>query len=358
MKYDLFICHAHEDKDDFVAPLVDRLSARGLRIWYDDFVLQVGDSLRKSIDQGLTDSRYAAVILSKSFFGKDWPNWELDGLLARQISGKKVILPIWHGVTAEEVRRFSPPLADKLALNSSNGLDSVVDGLLRVVAPVTRPDLLPQKGTSAKTLVDVFKSSVVYGKASASYDIGALFGSNIQEHGLVLIVEPGHILNTPGRAQRVYKVTSTSYEPLLIVHQEELATRTASVGPIDGQELKIEVTVQVAEPITNPLIRDLLNQIKVRLLRKPSRVELAEFEKLYSEYLHAEKIKEAWEDDPCYYSADYDRANSKYQTASANLDKYRSLMETQYPEYGYKFEGSFTSKPVTIMPFERDMRGH
>ncbi len=48
-----------------------------------------------------------------------WPRYELDGLTAREIKGKKVILPIWHGVTARDVMKFSPPLADKVALHTS-----------------------------------------------------------------------------------------------------------------------------------------------------------------------------------------------------------------------------------------------
>jgi hypothetical protein len=36
-KYDAFICHASEDKDNFVRPLVNFLTDLGADIWYDEF---------------------------------------------------------------------------------------------------------------------------------------------------------------------------------------------------------------------------------------------------------------------------------------------------------------------------------
>ena len=117
--YDAFISHATEDKATLVKPLATALKKRGLKIWYDEFELRVGDSLRESIDKGLASSRYGIVILSKSFFAKKWPKYELNGLTAREMDGKKLILPIWHKVTKTDILKYSPPLADRVALDSS-----------------------------------------------------------------------------------------------------------------------------------------------------------------------------------------------------------------------------------------------
>lgn len=125
--YDVFISHASEDKEDFVRPLAEKLAAAGVEVWYDEYTLKFGDSLRRKIDAGLRDSRFGLVILSPSFFKKDWTQHELDGLVAKEIGGGKVILPIWHRVTRDEVVAQSPTLADKLALNSSvHSLDDIV----------------------------------------------------------------------------------------------------------------------------------------------------------------------------------------------------------------------------------------
>ena len=117
--YDAFISHASEDKDSFVRPLAHALQDMGFSIWYDEFQLKVGDSLRRSIDKGLIQSRYGIVVLSPDFFAKDWPQYELDGLVAKEMTKGKVILPIWHKVSKDEVLSYSPSLADKIALSTS-----------------------------------------------------------------------------------------------------------------------------------------------------------------------------------------------------------------------------------------------
>lgn len=119
IEYDLFISHASEDKEELVRPLAIALEGLGVKVWYDEFTLKVGDSLRRSIDGGLSNSRFGTVVLSSSFFSKNWTQYELDGMTAKEMDGRKMILPIWHKVTKSEVIKFSPTLADKVALNSS-----------------------------------------------------------------------------------------------------------------------------------------------------------------------------------------------------------------------------------------------
>ena len=48
MEWDVFISHASEDKEVFVGPLAERLRQHGVRLWYDEFTLTMGDSLRRS----------------------------------------------------------------------------------------------------------------------------------------------------------------------------------------------------------------------------------------------------------------------------------------------------------------------
>lgn len=117
--YDYFISHASEDKEDFVRPLAEQLQNLGVEVWYDEFTLKIGDSLRRSIDKGLSNAKFGIVILSSSFFKKNWTNYELDGMIAREMEGIKVILPIWHKITKTELLQFSPTLADKYAFNTS-----------------------------------------------------------------------------------------------------------------------------------------------------------------------------------------------------------------------------------------------
>lgn len=134
-EWDVFISHASQDKEEIARPLADALKAKALRVWYDEFSLELGDSLRKSIDRGLANSLYGIVILSPRFFEKHWPQQELNGLANREVDGEKVILPVWHNITAQEVRRNSPTLADRLAVSTSEGIEVVVQKIMQVVRP-------------------------------------------------------------------------------------------------------------------------------------------------------------------------------------------------------------------------------
>ena len=117
--FDVFISHASEDKDEVVRPLAEALRQGGLDVWYDEFELKIGDSLRRKIDSGLARSRFGVVVLSQSFLCKGWTNYELDGLVTRSVSGEQVLLPIWHNITKKEVIQYSPSLADKLARSTA-----------------------------------------------------------------------------------------------------------------------------------------------------------------------------------------------------------------------------------------------
>ena len=117
--HDVFISHASEDKDDIVRPLANALVGKGLVVWYDEFTLRIGDSLRQKIDRGLANSRVGLVVLSPSFIAKGWTNYELDGIVTRTVSGEQILLPIWHNITKQQVVDFSPSLADKVARSTA-----------------------------------------------------------------------------------------------------------------------------------------------------------------------------------------------------------------------------------------------
>lgn len=120
LEYDVFISHAWEDKDSVVRPLAQALVAHGLKVWYDEFELKIGDSLRRKIDQGLAKSKFGIVVLSKDFIKKGWTNYELDGIISKANTGEQILLPIWHGITKQELLDYSPSLADKVARNTAS----------------------------------------------------------------------------------------------------------------------------------------------------------------------------------------------------------------------------------------------
>lgn len=144
IEFDVFISHASEDKDSFVRSLAKALEVRRLHPWYDEFTLRPGDSLRRSIDHGLLTSQAGVVVLSPAFFSKRWTNYELDGLVQlnagdpQQVTGSRSgsrLIPVWHNVDVETVARYSPSLANLVALRSSDGIAAVADRILALLRP-------------------------------------------------------------------------------------------------------------------------------------------------------------------------------------------------------------------------------
>jgi hypothetical protein len=117
-----------------------RFVDKGLKFGTMNFSLRLGDSIRRALDKGLKQSRFGIVVLSKAFFDKQWPQYELDGLVEREMKGKdKVILPVWHGVKHNDVMRYSPCLAGRRAVSSADGIEKVVHEILAVVHPQGSP---------------------------------------------------------------------------------------------------------------------------------------------------------------------------------------------------------------------------
>lgn len=119
-EYDVFISHASEDKEAVARPLAEVLKNNGISVWYDEFELRIGDSLRRKIDKGIANSNFGVIVISRDFINKGWTNYELDGLITRAVNGEQIMLPIWHNVTKQEVIDYSPSLADKLARNTTD----------------------------------------------------------------------------------------------------------------------------------------------------------------------------------------------------------------------------------------------
>lgn len=119
-----FISHDSRDKDEVVRELAQELSRLMCPVWYDEYSLRVGASLRESIEAGLKETRNCIVILSPNFLSNDgWGKAEFDSVFTREILEKKnVMLPVWHNVTVEQVYEYSPRLADKVGLNTKIGI--------------------------------------------------------------------------------------------------------------------------------------------------------------------------------------------------------------------------------------------
>jgi hypothetical protein len=134
-----FISHDSRDKDDIVRKLALELFKVMCPVWYDEFSLKVGDSLRSSIERGLTEARKCIVVLSPNFLANEgWGRAEFDSIFTREILERaNVILPVWHNVSVNDVFNYSPRLADKVGLMSSIGIPELARKLASAIKSET-----------------------------------------------------------------------------------------------------------------------------------------------------------------------------------------------------------------------------
>lgn len=121
-EYDVFVSHAWEDKEGFVDEFVTELEKLNIKVWYDKQRIKWGDSMRARIDEGLKKSKFGIAVISPDYIadGKYWTKAELDGLFQLESVNGKMLLPIWHNITKQQVMNYSPIIASKLAMTTAS----------------------------------------------------------------------------------------------------------------------------------------------------------------------------------------------------------------------------------------------
>ena len=118
-EYDVFLSHANQDKAEIVDELYESLEKLGISIFYDKETLEWGDNWKKRILEGTQKAEFAIIIISDNFFGREWTEKELSEFLGRQNrNGQKLILPIVHNITNEDLREKYPSVADIQTIDS------------------------------------------------------------------------------------------------------------------------------------------------------------------------------------------------------------------------------------------------
>ncbi|MGA2654916.1 MAG: toll/interleukin-1 receptor domain-containing protein [Gammaproteobacteria bacterium] len=130
-----FLSHDSRDKEEIAKPLCHRLMQRMCNVWYDEYSLKVGDSLRENIDKGLKECKKCILVLSPNFIqNRGWTKTEFESIFHREIMEKKnLIIPIWHNISKEEVYNYCPSLVDRIAICSSEGLEAMENKIYNIL---------------------------------------------------------------------------------------------------------------------------------------------------------------------------------------------------------------------------------
>ena len=219
MDWEFFVSHASEDKDAIARPLSNALVSIGYRVWFDEFELHLGASLRERIDHGLANSRFGIVVLSPAFFKKKWPRAELDAIFSQDDTDHPRLLPVWHNLAAHEVAASSPLLASRVAVTSDQGIqyirDRIVDTVLAAGITMARDRLSAALAARDMSMLRAF--------------VGAHYGSVlslIRRRSECLYVRPileGWDGEPPDYVIASYCPTPRSYDLTIVL-----------LGPIDG----------------------------------------------------------------------------------------------------------------------------
>lgn len=96
--WDVFLCHASEDKEGVARPVYTHLANSGIACWIDEAEIAWGESIVAKIQEGLARARYVIVILSPQFVRKPWAQKELRTALTLEIDAdRNIVLPLLVG---------------------------------------------------------------------------------------------------------------------------------------------------------------------------------------------------------------------------------------------------------------------
>jgi hypothetical protein len=132
-----FISHDSRNKEKIAEPLASRLVKLDCPVWYDEYSLQPGDSLRESIENGLKECSHCILVLTPEFLNNEgWGKREFDSIFTREIvEESNIIIPIWSNVSREQVYEYSPALADRVGIQWEEGVHSVAKEIKDVINP-------------------------------------------------------------------------------------------------------------------------------------------------------------------------------------------------------------------------------
>lgn len=117
---DVFLCHAWDDRQGSAKELHDMLEARGVKVWFSEKDIALGEPFLREIDRGLAKSRVGIVLVTPNFLKRIHGHSIADKELSVLLHGGKLV-PVIHGTTFSQLNDESPMLA------SRNGLSTAED---------------------------------------------------------------------------------------------------------------------------------------------------------------------------------------------------------------------------------------
>jgi hypothetical protein len=127
--YDLFLCHAWDDRRETATELHGLLESEDVSVWFSEKDIILGQPFMREIDKGLAKTRIGLVLITPAFLQRI----ESGGVSEKELSellSRDLLIPVAHGVTYDEIRSVSP------LLGSRNGLSTEEDSMADIAKKV------------------------------------------------------------------------------------------------------------------------------------------------------------------------------------------------------------------------------
>lgn len=132
----VFIAHSTKDKV-FVDELAANLQRNRIEVWYDKWEMQVGDSLRQKISEGIMGSKFMVVVLSENSIQSTWVREELNsGLALAMERDEPVVLPVLLRGSPTEIPVF---LKDRVFADFRQNFSHGLGALLTAITGMSPP---------------------------------------------------------------------------------------------------------------------------------------------------------------------------------------------------------------------------
>ncbi len=200
---DVFLCHASEDKHSIVRSLHEGLTKSGITCWLDEAEVRWGDSIVEKVQEGLRESQFVIVVLSKTFLAKPWQRRELAAALSVEAStGGVRVLPLLAGDEREKraILKEFPLLADKLYLVWDGDPSRVIQAMVRRLQKNrgSEAELLPPLNIPRFPLRIAFIAAPVLEIPPIAKRIPVIVSLRVEETNIAFIAAP--VLEIPPSA--------------------------------------------------------------------------------------------------------------------------------------------------------------
>ena len=173
-KWNIFICHASEDKIAIADKLYTQLKLLSSEeIWYDDSSILIGDETDDKVFEGLSKTKYGIIIISKKFFRKLYPHIELGAFILRKYEKRTEIIPLHYGISEKTVKKKSLILGKYKGISiDNNNINYVANVIHERIKNYEKEE--SEKLKEGKKITGIVKSSFdiePFNKTKGNYNI-------------------------------------------------------------------------------------------------------------------------------------------------------------------------------------------